>query len=371
VQHNFAAWSDASGEAWALGRDGGQDDFFLHFDGKRWTVTQSVADRLLGIGGNAPDNVWAVGENGAIVRFNGSYEDRRAGSAADLNKVFGFSEGELWAVGNSGTVLRRTPAEWEVAQVPTQRNLFALGGTSASDVWVVGEAGTSLHFDGKAWSNVPTSTTDDLVSVWASSPADAWAATPQRPYHPLLHWDGTAWSNWTTSAPPGTVFGFWGFASDDVWAVGVQCNYTVDVFLCVKTTSHFDGLSWRAGYIGPAVDDIFNRLVAVWGSDSRDVWALAENNASYHWDGESWSPVDFPRVQWCSGLWGSAKDNVFATCGTDVVHWDGRNWSIVPTLSAQRLAATWGIASNLWVVGQGGTILRYDATMRRGTDFGL
>ncbi len=359
LQYCWAAWSDSSHEAWALGRGAGIETSFLHFDGQGWSIAQTVPHRLTGIGGNAPDQVWAVGENGAIVRFNGNYEDLRAGSVADLKKVFGFSESEIWAVGNSGTVLRRMPTEWEIIQVPTQRNLLAISGTSASDIWVVGEVGTSLHFDGKTWSNIPTGIADDLVSVWASGPSDVWAATPQRPFHPFLHWDGTAWSEWA-SRPPGTVYAFWGFTPDDIWAVGAVCG-VVDEFYCFKVVSHFDGSDWTVQSIGLPSDNFFNRLVAVWGSDSLDVWAVADNFASYHWGGEGWTQVDFPEISYCTGLWGRAKDDVYATCQSSVVHWDGSSWSERPTLSGQRLSGLWGVDSQFWVVGGGGTILRYSA----------
>jgi hypothetical protein len=360
-QASAVVWSHQSTEAWALAAGGA---FLLHFDGRAWSIAQTLTVPVGAIGGSAPDHVWAVGEKGAIVRFNGRYEERRAGSVADLNAIFGFSESEMLAIGNSGTVLRRTPTEWERIQVPTQRNFLAISGTSANDLWVVGEAGTSLHFDGKSWSNVPTGIMDDIVSVWASGPSDVWAGTPQRPpFHPFLHWDGTAWSNWTGARPEGTVYGFWGFTPDDLWAVGALCPYG-DPFdpICVKTASHFDGSVWTVQYLGPAVHSIFERLVAIWGNDSRDVWALAENNASYHWDGDRWSQVEFPEIYLCTGLWGRAKNDVFATCGTSVVHWNGGAWSTLPTLSGQWLFGLWGVDSKFWVAGGNGTILRHSVT---------
>jgi hypothetical protein len=350
-------WSFDGTEAWALGGGG-----FLHFDGKAWSMAQPLTQPLNAISGSAPDHVWAVGETGSIVRFNGRFEERRAGSVADLNGIFGFSESEVWAVGNSGTVLHRRPTGWERIQLPTQRNLLAIGGTSANDLWVVGEAGSSLHFDGKSWSNVQTGTMDDMVSVWASGPSDVWAGTPLRTYHSFLHWDGTAWSDWKGARPPGTVSGFWGFAPDDVWAVGSVCDYIYPFDpLCIKTASHFDGSAWTVHYFEPAVHSTFERLVAIWGSESRDVWALAENNASYHWDGEHWSQVQFPEIYHCTGLWGRTKNDVFATCGNSIVHWNGDVWSILPTLSGEWLFGLWGVDSTFWVVGRDGIILKHSA----------
>jgi hypothetical protein len=356
-----AVWSDRSYEAWALA-GGIPDDSLLNFDGKDWSIAHSVPHRLHGISGSAPDQVWAVGEKGALVRFDGCFADRRAGSVVDLNKVFGLSDTDVWAAGKSGTVLRRAPTEWETIQLPTQRTFSAIGGTSTDDLWVVGDAGTSFHFDGKSWTNVPSGTSYDLTSIWASGPADVWAGSwePAHAVSTFLHWDGEAWSNWG-ERPPGTVLGLFGFAPDDVWAVGSLCDYFYPFNpRCVKTASHFDGSTWTAYYLGPPVYDAFERLVAIWGNEPRDVWALAENSAVYHWDGERWSAIDFPRIFVCTGLWGRAWNDILATCGHSVVHWDGVRWSIAPTPSGQFLSGVWSAGSPYWIVGGGGTVLRYD-----------
>ena len=356
-----AVWSDRSYEAWALA-GGVPDDSLLHFDGNDWSIVHSGPYRLHGIAGSAPDQVWAVGEKGALVRFDGRFEDRRAGSVVDLNQIFGLSDTDVWAAGKSGTVLRRAPTEWETIQLPTQRTFSAIGGTSADDVWVVGDGGTSFHFDGHSWSNVSSPTPEDLTSVWASSPDDVWAGSWQRPggYNAFLHWDGAAWSEWTPH-PQGTVLGFFGFAPDDVWAVGSWCDYHSPFDpLCLKQASHFDGSTWTVYYVAPTAHDVGERLVAIWGNEPRDVWALAENSAVYHWDGERWSAVDFPRMFGCKGLWGRAANDILATCGHSVIHWDGVGWSVAPAPVEQYLTGVWSAGSTFWIVGGGGAVLRYD-----------
>ncbi len=357
-------WSYDDSQTWALGYDRWDLSSFLHFNGEGWSIADTVPHVLSGIGGSASGQVWAVGDKGAILRLDqGRLEERRAGVVTDLSRIFGFSEDELWTVGFSGTLLRRTASGWERIQVPSNENLNGMGGVSSSDLWIVGERGTSLHFDGDGWANVPTGTIDPLISVWASGPSDVWAGTPQRPFAPtaFLHWDGNTWSNWRGQPSPfGSVQRFWGFAPDDVWTVGSYCDYSHPVDpVCSKTSYHFDGSEWTGRYVGPPVHSINESLVGIWGIDSRDVWALALIGASYHWDGESWSQVEFPGSLECGSLWGRATNDVFAACGNDTVHWDGVRWSLLPTPSAQQLLDLWGVDSKFWAVGAGGTILRY------------
>jgi hypothetical protein len=280
----------------------------------------------------------------------------------DLNQIFGLSDTDVWAAGKSGTVLRRALTEWETIQLPTQSTFSAIGGTSADDLWVVGDGGTSFHFDGHNWSNVSSHTPEYLTSVWASSPDDVWAGSWQRPgaYNAFLHWDGAVWSQWTPH-PQGTVLGFFGFAPDDVWAVGSFCDYYYPFNpRCQKQASHFDGSTWTVYFVAPAAYDTGERLVAIWGSEPRDVWAVGENSTVYHWDGEHWSAVDFPRIFGCKGLWGRAANDILAACGHSVIHWDGVGWSVAPAPVEQYLTGVWSAESTFWIVGGGGAVLRYD-----------
>ena len=183
-----------------------------------------------------------------------------------------------------------------------------------------------------------------------------------------MHWDGVAWSNWALdppNAPYGTVLGFWGSAPDDVWTAGSDCNYFYPFDpVCSKTVFHFNGLRWEPSFIGPGVHSIAEELVAISGADSADLWVLAAHNAAHHWDGEKWSEADISPMFFCRSLWARATDDVFGTCSRDVIHWDGRRWSLVPTITAQLLTGLWGTDSQLWAVGEWGTIARRDEPVR-------
>ena len=348
-----SVWSLAVDDAWAVGHEQYGVSFLLHFDGNGWSSGQTIPHQLTRLGGTAPDDVWAVGERGAILRFNGTFEERRTGSAEHLSRIFGFSENELWAVGRSGTVLRRNAREWERISIPSARNLFSISGVSPTDLWVVGEAGTSLHFDGDQWSVVPTGVTYDLAAVWASSPTDVWASD----FHStgpgsLFHWDGMTWSRRDHTG----INGFWGFAPDDVWTAGVHCYWMPDHSLeCYKTISHFDGVSWTAQFVGSGGAEGFS---AIWGAEPDDLWAVGSQ--TYHWDGKNWARVDFPDLGGCAGVWGRAKHDVFAVCAYGVAHWDGSVWSRLQTPNGHGLWGIWGLDSKVWVVGENGTIIKYE-----------
>ncbi len=350
-----SVWSPAVDDAWAIGHKSYDVSFLLHFDGEAWSRGQTtIHHHLTRLGGSAPDDVWAVGDRGAILRFSGTFEERRTGSPEHLSRIFGFSENELWAVGRSGTVLRRNAMEWERISVPSERNLFAISGVSPTDLWVVGEGDMALHFDGERWSAVPTGAFYGLGAIWASSPTDVWASDS----HDIgpgifVHWDGITWS-WSYHTG---VNGFWGFARDDVWGAGRSCTWRPDHSIwCFNTISHFDGNSWTAQFVGSGGQG--DGFSAIWGVGPDDLWAVGSQ--TYHWDGKNWARVDFPDLGGCAGVWGRAKHDVFAVCAYGVAHWDGSVWSRLQTPNGHSLSGIWGLDSKVWAVGQNGTIIKYE-----------
>jgi hypothetical protein len=59
-------WSDASGQAWAVG--GMDSALILHYDGKAWSIEDNLGDEpLVAIRGSDPGTLRAVGRGGAIL----------------------------------------------------------------------------------------------------------------------------------------------------------------------------------------------------------------------------------------------------------------------------------------------------------------
>ncbi len=270
-----------------------------------WRTVASGTSRMLSsVRGSAPDHVWAVGESGTILSWNGS----------------------AWAGATSGTT------SW----------LWGVWASSAADAWAVGEAGTILHWDGSAWSPSSSGVTGPLRGVWGSGPNDVWAVGSGM----ILHWDGAAW---TASAAPGgaDVMGVWGTSASDVWAVG-------------GALLHWDGAAWTRV---PSSDPYLRH--AAWGSSARAVWAVGEWTIDL-WNGSAWTVSRQDPHADDQGVWGSAADDVWVVGSTPhtLLHWDGQGWSDAtnPTSGAQDFAlrSVWGSsASDVWAVGDGGTILRY------------
>ena len=116
----------------------------------------------------SPNDGWAVGDWGGIVRWNGSNWSQIPipSSAADvwLADVWGSGPVDAWAVGTDArvsgraAVLRWNGESWsEYAAETAVDQPTAVWGSSRNDVWIVG-SGTVAHWDGTSWSVVESGT---------------------------------------------------------------------------------------------------------------------------------------------------------------------------------------------------------------------
>jgi hypothetical protein len=265
-----------------------------------------------------------------------------SGTPNQLNGVWGSGASNVWAVGNYGTILHWDGSGWSRVSSGTTNGLRGVWGSGASDVWAVGDYGIVQHWNGSAWTSVSSGTTSHLNGVWGSGASDVWAVSS---YDTILHWNGSAWSR-ISSGTMNYLNGVWGSGASDVWAVG----YSVTTY--VGTIRHWDGNAWTSVSSGPT-----NRLFGVWGSGASDVWAVGDGTI-LHWDGSAWTSVSSASY-YLGGVWGSGASDVWAVgYGGTLLHWDGSAWTSVPSGTTSVLYGVWGSgASDVWAVGIYGTIL--------------
>lgn len=117
----------------------------------------------------------------------------------------------------------------------------AIWGTSASDVWVVvqgpdngsGQTSFARHWNGVAWeAQVDFPNGFIVYGLWGSAPNNYWAVDNAGT---AMHFDGTMWSTPQTISAGVVLTGVWGRSATDVWAFGQ------------KTVGHLDGTgTWSA-----------------------------------------------------------------------------------------------------------------------------
>ena len=319
-------------------------------------MTSGTTNVLYGVWGSSATDVFAVGDSGTILHYDGSaWSAMSSGTTNDLAGVWGSSATDVFAVGAGGTILHYDGSAWSAMSSGTTNDLAGVWGSSATDVFAVGDGGTILHYDGSAWSAMTSGTTNDLVGVWGSSATDVFAVGLDGT---ILHYNGSAWSAMSSGTTNG-LEGVWGSSATDVFAVGGPLYGPTSQ----GTILHYDGSAWSSMTSGTT-----NILYGVWGSSATDVFAVGAGGTILHYDGSAWSAMSSGTTNGLVGVWGSSATNVFAVGGPlngilsqgTILHYDDSAWSAMSSGTINTLGGVWGSSfSNVFAVGLFSTILHY------------
>ncbi len=136
--------------AYAVGEDG----LILRRENKTggWLAMDSPTDlALFAIGGATPADLWAVGEKGVIVNFDGTADKptftvKESFTGQSLWDVWGIQNNAVYTVGGNGTAAMWDGDKWNKLGTGVDNVLYAVNGSTAFDVWAVGNRGMAIHY---------------------------------------------------------------------------------------------------------------------------------------------------------------------------------------------------------------------------------
>jgi hypothetical protein len=173
----------SANDVYAVGEQGAA----LHFDGNSWTTIETGTDQdLFGVWGASTDDLWFVGGeagtgpliimhyDGATVEEVASPDHEPDGSAA-LLKVWGTANDHVFAIGENGLILRFDGTSWMQEVSGTQEDLVSLWGTGPDNIVAVGGRANAavLTYDGDQWSVADVSGLAALNGVFMVDPDEA------------------------------------------------------------------------------------------------------------------------------------------------------------------------------------------------------
>jgi hypothetical protein len=368
-----------------------QPDDGCSIDGFCQVAPDLTSEWLFDVWGSGPRDVWAVGNAGTIVHYDGDRWTRIAsGTEADLRGVWGTSRDDVWFVGEHGTTIHYDGVELDATRGPVTdldlQDVHAL----ADRVWIVAGAnsypraatGYGVVFHGRGAQFTPAQPSNDGLdyrAVWLTPEGGAWFAGDRTIHFDGLDFfernigsangvwaaDGRAWvtslSNVYISEGPmpevsldlnATIqlTGIWGTSPEDLWVVGGD-----------GTIVRNDGSSWT-----PTPSGTQAHLQAVWGSSPRDVWAVGSNGTILHFDGSSWSRSPSSPDEFASyaGIWGASDDVQWIAGASGISAYDGDRTVRFATVmggSGVGYSSIWGTrADDVVAVGGNGRIAEYD-----------
>jgi hypothetical protein len=202
----------AADDVWAVGDLG----LVLHFDGDAWTRHDvPTEEKLTGVWASS-DEVWVVGAKSTVLaRQDDTWSAVSIPALGDeraLASVWG-AQGNLWIAGGENTLIERRGGAWSAVTLEgvSAYNAIWAGG---SEVWAVGNAGVVAHYVDGAWARVDLGTAADLLRVDGSGSA-VWISGAGGF---VRRWDGDAWLNPTgEGAPAGVLGALWVSSEDEVY----------------------------------------------------------------------------------------------------------------------------------------------------------
>lgn len=93
----------------------------------------------------------ATGPDGSGLPADAACSAVSSGSTAMLFGLWGSGADDIWAVGDGGTILHYDGMVWSAVSSGTTESLYGVWGNGRYDLWAVGDSGTILHFDGTSW----------------------------------------------------------------------------------------------------------------------------------------------------------------------------------------------------------------------------
>ena len=167
----------------------GSDDVFvvgnagtiLHFDGSTWSQQDTpTTENLWGAWGSSPSAVWAVGGAGqpgseaTILFYDGASWSKvdlpplERPNVSGFFKVWGSGPDDVYVVGQRGALLHFDGAAWSEVSLGLTDDLIAVWGTDADHVVVVGgrSNGVAASWDGTTWTPRRLAPLPGLNGVW-------------------------------------------------------------------------------------------------------------------------------------------------------------------------------------------------------------
>ncbi len=132
-----------SGEAWVVGHRMVDDDWscgILHrIDGTWQSVNCPISHPLYDVEFAGPDDGWAVGVSGTILRYhNGGWGRFASPTEEDLVALNLAGRDDGFAVGSGGVILRLTQGRWRIERSPVAASLSDVSEDAHGEAWAVG-----------------------------------------------------------------------------------------------------------------------------------------------------------------------------------------------------------------------------------------
>jgi hypothetical protein len=292
---------------------------------------------LFSVWGSSATDVWAVGQPGVILHWDGAAWDLQTIEGHVFTDVWGTAANNVFAVGHAGVIYRFNGSTWSRMESGSEENFYAVGTGPYNEIYACGERGNVRRLDGSSWvrtENAAYRYNDDGASTDTLSFAKDIQSLATVNRYAL----GGDMASVVMENPVET--------STDQWWWG-PIQDTTGSFIRASVTGSADG----DNYVGNEAGRILQYTLDEFGDAS---WRRVRNA-----NNEISDPVTIGHA--ITGMWADeTNDQIFLTTwSAEIATW-ARDGSTTALLYASDgwLSDVWGAGDGqVWAVGKAGQVL--------------
>ncbi len=223
---------------------------------------------------------------------------------------------------------------------------MSVSAPSPTEQWIVGgtpDGGRILRYDGATVTEVDHGAEVGLLN-WVHG-FDSGELIVVGQAGAVLRNDGAGW-RFEPAPTDQDLWGVWGSATTDVWAVGGDATVLHD------TGSGFEPVPL------PDMERSGVRIFfKVWGSSADDVYIVGQRGAVLHWNGNALEELDVGVTEDLIGIWGTGPDRIVTVGGRRqgaAALWDGDTWRALELDVFPGLNGVWMDSDVVHIVGNDG-----------------
>lgn len=287
-----------------------------------------------------------------------------------LNAIYGKAGGQVWAVGENSTLLslENNAKSWQLRSpsgVPQPTHYHSVWTFDGSEVWLGGSGfigalalpSLSLRNALNAGVPGPGPALGNVISAWGYDALNVFFTDESgRVYQTNSAQSPVKINGCNSFDTIGLTQAIWGAGADKIWTVGdIKNPYTSVKKITTAACGSFIAVPNNLGTM------VFRRIH---GIDESKIW-LTSGSSVYTLNAAtpSFALQAVPSNRQLNGIWAITPTNVWAVGdnGT-IIHYDGTAWTpVLPPVTklSQNLRAVWAAnANDVYIVGDGGTILK-------------
>jgi len=279
-------------------------------EGVTYIFHAEVRGGEFGVSGTQAFNVKLLEVDRLFSFQDGAWTVQNAGIQTDILGMWGNAPQNVWAVGADGLIAHGKNGAWFPQYSPVSDHLRAVWGIEESYALTVGDNGAAVEFDGVKWSALDTGAEADLFGVWGTSPDNMYAVGEQV----VLHRGSDGWTS-IASAPSVTLRAAWGAGPTDLMTVGD------------------DGRLWRYNALDAAwkTEQLVTGLAlrGISGTAPDHVWIVGDKGTVIEWSGPGqWIQHDVPTTEQLNAVVALENGQVFVSGSRGLLlRYDGNGWS--------------------------------------------